>query len=316
MRVRIPLWKSLVFAIGVSFVYVPAAECFQASIAEPQEKKPSRRVGSIPPPFPTEMKLSAADRDKVVVADVQAAITKAWCYVGEPASKKPDATAEKVVLGRSNAPYMWRSLEGRPVWKVRITNLVLRSQDNDPRAIESVPTGTTPPVGGMVTGRDVEVTIDATLGRLIELRVLPRSGNAATYREPDGETATRGMFNIGLETWKGLPENPPKTSFLGALESIRNQGWQTDDAKEIVAHYVEWYWMRRDEREAWSIHTRGIDPVQRNRDGQVPVEARNHLRHIVDGKTGEWVTAGTTPQPSEKPAEPNMKPDQPAAPKK
>lgn len=236
--------------------------------------------------------LPEAPQEKWKITTGDEAIDVAWRFLAKQRQASAVADAQQVKADADNSPYLYRAISGREVWRV-----VLRGVNID----DKVPSadGKPPEKALPATTRDVCVLLDPVTGGLLKISTCDRLEEPREYAEPLGQSATRQVANWNAEQWTGVLEEPPATTFLEALRAIRGQGFQTFEAQEIVAYAVKESENLKTRREAWSIHTRGITPVQPHRDRSVSVKARNHLRHLVDAKTGAWVGAGTTPQPDE-----------------
>lgn len=271
--------------------------------AQPPSLRPARFQ---PPGEPTLIVLPEAPRELWKISTGEQAIDVAWRFLATQRQASVVVEVEQVKAGTDNSPYLHRAIAGREVWRVVLRGVNVDDRPVQPATIEDKAPpadGKTPAKARPAAMRDLCVLLDPESGGLLKLSTHDRQGEPREYTEPSGESATRQLFSWGIEQWIGVIEEPPATTFLEALRAIRGQGFATFEAQEIVAHAVHESENLRTNRLAWSIHTRGITPVQPNRDRSVTIKARNHLRHIVDATTGAWVGAGTTPQPDEPPKE-------------
>jgi hypothetical protein len=103
------------------------------------------------------------------------------------------------------------------------------------------------------------------------------------------------------EKFIALPAGTPSVDFYTALKKLDLAGpISPKKAKQVMAYYVVHSTIRYSDRAVWIIQTRGIDLEGEGYAAQrhgIPVDARNHMRHIIDAVTGDWLFSDTTPQP-------------------
>lgn len=255
----------------------------------------ARSTRAQPPGVPELAVLPEAPRERWKIATSEQAIDLAWRFLATQRQASAVVEAQQVKADADNSPYLYRAIAGREVWRVVLRGVNIDDRPDQPaKTDDKAAEKARPPAT-----RDLCVLLDPVTGGLLKISTCDRQQEPREYTEPSGESSTRQLFNWGAEQWTGVLDEPPPITFLEALHAIRGQGFPTFEAQEIVAYSVHWSWTKREQRHVWSIHTRGIRPVQPNRDGIVSDKARNHLRHNVDAKTGAWVGAGTTPQPDE-----------------
>ena len=109
------------------------------------------------------------------------------------------------------------------------------------------------------------------------------------------------LWGAGYEIYHGFPAEPPKISFLDALDAI---GGHPLLAKEIYALYVMESEMKSQPRPVWAITLRGIPPLHFitvppgvSQDKLPPIWQRNHFRYVVNAVTGKVLFATNSPQP-------------------
>jgi hypothetical protein len=98
------------------------------------------------------------------------------------------------------------------------------------------------------------------------------------------------------ERFTRLPAERPPISLARALRVVAANGGNLGQAKQLIAYYVARQTPRDQGRPVWIIQIRGLPPFEAGGPG-VPVEARNHLRHVIDAGTGRWLGADSLPQP-------------------
>jgi hypothetical protein len=103
------------------------------------------------------------------------------------------------------------------------------------------------------------------------------------------------------EQFLSLPDQDPKYDMYYALKIIEEFGPVTPQAaKQYMAYLVTHRTVRYQKKTVWIIQTRGIIPFihgYQGEGGYVSEEARNHIRHVIDAETGEWLFSDTVPQP-------------------
>ena len=103
------------------------------------------------------------------------------------------------------------------------------------------------------------------------------------------------------ERFVSLPAVSPPVDFFTAMKQLDLVGpVSPGNAKQVMAYLVDHVTPRYGSRTVWIIQTRGIDLVAEgyaSRRGSIHPEARNHMRHIIDATTGQWLYSDTTPQP-------------------
>src|SRR5258708_7035727 len=117
-------------------------------------------------------------------------------------------------------------------------------------------------------------------------------------RAPEEE---RQLRNLG-ERFVGLPDTEPDVDFYTALKQLELTGpVAPQQAKQLIAYLVTHHTRKYSPRNVWIIQTRGIDMVMEGYAAQsdIPIDARNHMRHIIDATTGVWLYSDTAPQPVE-----------------
>ncbi len=116
---------------------------------------------------------------------------------------------------------------------------------------------------------------------------------------PSADEEERQLRNLG-ERFVALPDAEPAIDFYTALKSIAATAPVVpQNAAQLIAYLVTHHTRKYDPRLVWIIQTRGVAWAAEGYAamGNVPVDARNHLRHIIDATTGEWLYSDTAPQP-------------------
>lgn len=219
------------------------------------------------------------------VQNQEHAIATAREIIGVSDEDAPHVTARVVTLAEDNTPFLHDSLIGRPIWKVVITKWRLHLRSVAPGETDSYE-------------RTFDIWVDPENGNLLKIVSRWPKGVPRIAPQPAAEFAEEQMENAGLERYHSFPRTKPSISFLEALDIVFKDGGLGSPlaAKQISAHYVVRSAMGAEPTPVWAITLWGIPPFKAAYPG-VPVDARNHARHIVDAKTGKWLCAGTSPQP-------------------
>ena len=102
-----------------------------------------------------------------------------------------------------------------------------------------------------------------------------------------------------FDRYTGLPMQAPKCTLFDAI--AKSRPW-SQDVKQIHACYVLHSNVTYKDKPVWVVQLRGFAPIPFSLpggvEGEIPEDARNHLRNIVDAETGEWLGADTIPQPA------------------
>lgn len=226
------------------------------------------------------------DRKDWRISDAEEALTQARQILGLPDKMPPGSSATLVTLAEDTTPFLSEKLVGRPIWQVVLADWPLELPSAAEGAQDRFP-------------RTFDVFVDPKDGSLLKLASRWPEGVPAIAPEPEAAFAEEQMGRAGLERYHGFPESKPAVDFIQALDVVYKQGVGNPlEAKQIIAHCVERSAMGKKPRAVWAITLRGIPPLRAAYPG-VPVDARNHIRNIVDANTGEWLCAGTSPQPQE-----------------
>lgn len=192
-----------------------------------------------------------------------------------------------------NTPFLHRQINGKKnVWRIEIKNVRLKLKSVWPRYKDNYL-------------RNFEVLVDPNTGHLLRIRSKFDGYDPNMLPEPPAEWAEARIRGAGYEIYHGFPAEPPKISFLEALDAIMTKGVTSPLlAKEIYASYVMESEMKSQPRPVWAITLRGIPPLQTitvppgvSKDKLPPIWQRNHIRFVVNAVTGKVLFANTSPQP-------------------
>jgi hypothetical protein len=231
---------------------------------------------------------ACADRTRWKIGDEGGAVAEARRILGVADKTPPHLSAALVKPSEDNTPFLSAKVVGRPIWQVVVADWRLE-----------LPSASRGPQDGRRLTFDM--FIDPETGGLLKLVSRWPEGVPAIAPEPTARVAEEQMRRAGLEEYTGFPQSKPPVDFLRALDVVYKEG--VGDplvAEQIVARCVVRSFMGREPRTVWAITLRGIPPIPAAYPG-IPVDARNHIRNIVDAETGEWISAGTCPQPAPDP---------------
>lgn len=184
-------------------------------------------------------------------------------------------------------PSVGRGVAGRRAWKVTFGGVDLAKAGAEPALRNAYITRITvylSPDSGEVVSVISEWPKDVARG--------------AEY--PSLEAEERQLQAAGIE-YTGLPTEAPAVSLFEALVDEDVVFWSSD-VKQIRAHYVKETSPNHAGRPVWVIQLSGFEPFKVSpprgvRRDAVPANARNHIRNVIDARTGEWLGADTIPQP-------------------
>ncbi len=216
------------------------------------------------------------------------AITQALGIFGISAAASQGVEARVIILDEDKTPFLHKQITKRPLWRISVHKYRLRlksaaTDEND------------------LYERTFDLFLDPRDGKLLKIISRWPQGVPESAPEPRAAFAEQCFRDSGREKYHSFPDTPPKINFLNALNAVNASGAIGCNpliAKQIVAHYVIRSKMGREPQPVWAITLRGIAPFEAAYPG-VPVAARDHMRHIIDARTGKWLGAGTSPQPEE-----------------
>jgi len=190
-----------------------------------------------------------------------------------------------------DTPFLHAKVVTEPRWRVVVRDVrfeVKGEGGEPPRATRSF---------------TLDVDLAPSDGHLI--RVLSRwpEGVEPVAPRPNAQRSEEQLIAKG-ETWLRFAEAPPKRSLREVLSIIETAFGDVSTAQQIVVYNVEWSHPSRPAPElVWSVEFRGLPVVPETLGDaggerkQLKPDQVNHLRHIVTDASGEWLRAGTSPQP-------------------
>jgi hypothetical protein len=210
----------------------------------------------------------------LIPADAQVAVEHARRGLGLVGDSQ--AVAVLVRLDAATLPFLALQLEGREAWRVDIVG---------PRW----------PSPGLPYVRALSALL-APDGTTVLRVISPWPEREPPIAPFPPTTVEERQLAAHDERFSVPPSHPAEVTLAGALAVIAANGGDLVQARQILAYHVVHDALRYHERPVWIVQLRGIPPFAAAGPG-VPENARNHLRHIVDAKTGEWLGADTLPQP-------------------
>ena len=139
-------------------------------------------------------------------------------------------------------------------------------------------------------------------GRLLGIRQLPVEADPDLLPRPSAERAAEQLAEDG-EAYLDFAVEPPALPFHAALDRVLGEGVGSPQlAREIDGLWVLHQRVGETPRAAWVVELRGLPPFAvkgpRGADPEsVPRWQRNHLRNVVDGRTGRVLFANNLPHP-------------------
>lgn len=214
------------------------------------------------------------------------AIRRALDGIGARDYNPEQVRASVIRLRDQCLPFLSKQLNGRATWRVEFTDVDLEKLSGDPKLRNSYI-------------RSLIVILCPDSGQI--LRVVSRwpEGVPAMAAYPSCLEEERQYASISTR-FTGLPGEAPSTTLFRALGA--SLLW-SPAVKQISASYVMESSRRHQDRPVWVIQLRGFPAAvpfstfARNAGIQIPDDARNHLRNVIDAKTGNWLYADTIPQP-------------------
>jgi hypothetical protein len=192
--------------------------------------------------------------------------------------------AEEGVLEDGAVPFLAPALRGQRAWRVELTDL--------DSARVNLRLGRLPYVERLV------VWLAPSTGHVLKV-VSPWPEDVPPIAPPPSIPEEEYQTDGVGERYTGVPDEAPAVSLLRAIKIIELYGpGATVEAKQIIAYYVRRETFRVPERLCWVVQVRGIPPFEAGQPG-VPEDARNHFRHVVDARTGQWLDASSVPQPTQ-----------------
>ena len=207
----------------------------------------------------------------------QAAVERARHGLG--LSGNGQATAARVRLGAATLPFLATEIAGREAWRVEISD---------------------PHWSSIELPYLQALTVLLAPDGLAVLRVDSAWPDREPAMAPYPATAVEErQLAAHDERFSGVPPDSADVTLARALAVIAVNGGDLAHTRQIIAYRVARQTLQYRERPVWIVQLRGIPPIAAAGPG-VPVDARNHLRHVVDARTGEWLGADTIPQPEDR----------------
>jgi hypothetical protein len=152
--------------------------------------------------------------------------------------------------------------------------------------------------------KEIDFTINPHTEKLLKVHSSWPAGIPAIKPMPSPIEEEKQMMQV-KEKFTGVPDGPLLIDFETALKKVQESGPALpNSAKQIVAYLVLHSTIRYTDRAVWVIHTRGIIPFEAKLPAahnqpvnSIPEDLRNHVRHVIDAETGQWLFSDTTPQP-------------------
>ncbi len=152
---------------------------------------------------------------------------------------------------------------------------------------------------------EMEVILDSAGTRVLKVIVRRDSLRQSEDIAVVADSAEKQLF-YSREKYLDFPAHLPHTPLFQALAACPRD---PASARQIEARYVTYSWRDNTPREVWVIELRGMPPGPVHGPGasQVPLYQRNHVRIIVDDKSGKASMCTNIPQVPLKPDDPFKK---------
>ncbi len=195
-------------------------------------------------------------------------------------------TAQKSTIKDDRTPFLWKQFDGKPCWKVDFNEVSLRLKSSVPNFRDKYV-------------RRFSVLLDSSTGQLLSVVSLFDGKDPDLHPQPSGAAAELQLSGQE-ELYHGLPPEGPRLTFLAALDVVLSKGVGSPFlAKEIYGSYVIHSRSGGLKCAVWVITLNGLPaiPVDGPYGDTVPVWQRNHMRNVIDDKTGVNLFATNSPQP-------------------
>ena len=244
------------------------------------------------------------------VENEQQAIAQVIEIAGVPEDLRSGMSGNLVTLAEDNTPFLSEQIIGRPLWQVVIQKWRLHLDSAIPGFEDRYE-------------RTFDVLVDPINGNILKIASRWPEGIPQMAPEPPAWSAQEQMGRSGLEKYHSFPQERAAITFLKALDIVLSEGVGSPlVAKQILGQYVVQSKMQGEPRPVWAITLRGIR-ILRSPPPPPPGAARserlyvlNRMRNIVHAQTGQWLSAGISPQPilGASSTRPNQPPPPPSPP--
>jgi hypothetical protein len=212
------------------------------------------------------------------------AVRSAAAGIGLRDYKMADVKAEISDLSHESLPFLSKQLFGLETWRIEFNSLPFDD-----------------------VNRQSEIS-NPNISRLVVF-LAPESGQVmkvvsvwpdSVPRIADYPACVEEQRQMGdADRYTGLPIEAPKITLMEAITKC--VPW-SDGVKQIYACYVIHTSANHTAKPVWIVQLRGIQQIPFSIpggvEGNIPEDAGNHLRNIIDAQTGEWLGADTVPQPA------------------
>ena len=230
-----------------------------------------------------QIPVDGLERSSWTVTEEKKASALTKRVLGLPERSRLPIGVDVVAFDKINLPFLYDRIINRPVWRVTLRDFVFELESS-PADLKDMHV------------RILDTFIDPRTGHVLRVRTRLPEGFPNELREPSAEFATMQVFSGTRETYHGFPADPPEMSFIDAVDAAQRGGWSALASAQVTGEWVMWSTYDKKPRPVWVITLQGMPPLEAAHSG-VPVDARNHIRIIVDPVSRSWIEAGTSPQP-------------------
>lgn len=219
----------------------------------------------------------------------QRAVETACESLGLEFVEQLDITARPMQLSDESMPFLRDQLARKSTWRIEFSDIDLAEATGRPSLANQYI-------------RHLVVVLAPDTGHVLSItstwpHSVARISPYPSLQEEEQQLRARDI------RYSGLPAKEPRVTLFEALDSDDVIFW-SKHVKQIHACYVVESTIKYENRHVWVIQLRGfppfVPPVPPGADpASIPANQRNHIRNVVDAQTGEWLGAGTAPQPVE-----------------
>jgi hypothetical protein len=253
-----------------------AALCPVQALAE-------RRTGVSSPPKPAGETKSPS----LLPHSEKEAIAIATSRIGLRNVDPKAVVVRNVMLTKQCLPFFPDELRGRTAWVVEFTNLDLAKASGNASLTNAFV-------------KNLIATLCPETGEVMRVVSTWPNGVPRRAEHPSAAEEER-QLKASSHTYVGFPKEKPNITLCDAI--AKSVPWG-DDVKQICACYVDRVWMNHAPESVWVVYLRGHGAMPfsipygfKDLKVEIPEDAGNHLRNVVDAKTGKWLFADTIPQP-------------------
>ena len=227
---------------------------------------------------------SSISKDDMNELRPEQAVAAAAADIGLKMYDARSVVVSKAAFGDESVPFLRESLKGKSVYRVVFKNIELAEASGNDEAFNSF-------IQTLVAFVSIET------GRVVKVS---SAWPVKCDRIADVPTCAEEERQLGdSERYVKLAEKPPRTTLVKAITESRP--W-SQNVMQIHAYHVLHTCNGHKNRPVWIVQIRGVEAIPTRAridpNREMPDDAFNHLRNVIDSDTGEWLWADTIPQPA------------------